>query len=431
VTLAIFVAAYVLLWVTGVTSMKHLVGHVVALYLISWGLYTLLSDLPRAEIRTRFVLITGSLLITTGLLEIPSAVGLLDYREIVPPRTTELWTKPEYLVDQELIWIRKPFSQQKGTYVRGNIGDAICSEASVGQEFDLRYDRHGFRNESDLERADIAVIGDSYVEAPMIKHSDLLTSRLAQLQRTSVANLGQLGYGPQQELVVLKRYAVHLQPKTVVWVFFEGNDLDGVKAYHERAAMVASRDKLDAFWERSLTRSILSRFLVPTGCVPHSEIQRQYGYVKDSEGQRQRFYFVSQELPVLDLIALTETRNILREAYELCRRDGIDFIVAFAPSKYRVYHQIADFSETADSVKHWELNDLPEQMRSSLMSISPGIGFLDLTPALQRESAKGVLTYLPDDTHWSADGHRVVGEAIHHMLLSRQNHRKVVLRSSE
>ncbi|HET9961385.1 MAG TPA: hypothetical protein VFQ34_03520, partial [Nitrospiraceae bacterium] len=262
VTLAIFVAAYVLLWVTGVTSMKHLVGHVVALYLISWGLYTLLSDLPRAEIRTRFVLITGSLLITTGLLEIPSAVGLLDYREIVPPRTTELWTKPEYLVDQELIWIRKPFSRQKGTYVRGNIGDAICSEASVGQEFDLRYDRHGFRNESDLERADIAVIGDSYVEAPMIKHSDLLTSRLAQLQRTSVANLGQLGYGPQQELVVLKRYAVHLQPKTVVWVFFEGNDLDGVKAYHERAAMVASRDKLDAFWERSLTRSILSRFLV-------------------------------------------------------------------------------------------------------------------------------------------------------------------------
>jgi hypothetical protein len=265
----------------------------------------------------------------------------------------------------------------------------------------------------------------------MIKYTDVLTSRLAQLQRTTVANLGQLGYGPQQELAVLKRYAVHLQPKTVVWVFYEGNDLDGVKAYHERAAMVAARDKFDAFWERSLTRSILSRFLVPTACVPHSEIQRQYGYVKDSEGQRQRFYFVSDELPALDLIALTETRHILREAYELCSRDGIDFIVAFAPSKYRVYQRIADFSETADSVKHWELNELPEQMRSSLMSISPGIGFLDLTPALQRESAKGVLTYLPDDTHWSADGHRVVGEAIHHMLLSRQNHRKVVLRSSE
>lgn len=75
-----------------------------------------------------------------------------------------------------------------------------------------------------MDRADVVVIGDSYVESPMLPGSSLLTTQLSHQLQTSVANLGISGYGPEQELVVLKRYALNLQPKTIVWVFFEGND---------------------------------------------------------------------------------------------------------------------------------------------------------------------------------------------------------------
>src|SRR5262249_516173 len=40
-----------------------------------------------------------------------------------------------------------------------------------------------------------------------------------------VANLGVAGYGPMQELVVLKREGARLKPSVVVWFFFEGNDV--------------------------------------------------------------------------------------------------------------------------------------------------------------------------------------------------------------
>jgi hypothetical protein len=419
ITVILFAAAYGVVWASGRTSLKQLIGDLIALYLITWGLYMFLSDLPRLELRKRFILMTGMLIVLMALFEGPAALGLLDYREILPVRTTDLWAKPGYDLDQELIWIRKPFSQQKGTLTRGNIGGAICSEATSDQEFDVKYDRHGFRNHDDLQAADIAVIGDSYVEAPMIQYADLLTSRLGALQNRTVANLGQLGYGPQQELTVLKRYAVNLRPKTIVWVFYEGNDLTGARAYPERASMIAARGWLDDFWDRSFSKNVLSGLQIPLRCVPHAEILQQYGYVRDQHGERRRMYFVSQELAPIDAVALMETRNILEAAYELSKRNGIDFVVAFAPSKYRVYDGIADFTEATEGFKSWKLNDLPDQMKTVVTSISPKIGYLDLTPALRRESAKGVMTYLLEDTHWTAEGHRVVAEAIHELLVGR------------
>ncbi|MDP9132869.1 MAG: hypothetical protein M3M98_07035, partial [Nitrospirota bacterium] len=48
-----------------------------------------------------------------------------------------------------------------------------------------------------------------------------------------------------------------------------------------------------------------------------------------------------------------------------------------------------------------------------LREISSDIEFVDLTRSLREAAATGVLTYLPDDTHWTADGQRVAGEALY------------------
>jgi lysophospholipase L1-like esterase len=58
------------------------------------------------------------------------------------------------------------------------------------------------------------------------------------------------------------------------------------------------------------------------------------------------------------------------------------------------------------------LDDLPARLRARVAAISPEIGFLDLTPALAAEAARGQLVYFADDTHWSAEGHRAAGRAI-------------------
>jgi hypothetical protein len=122
-----------------------------------------------------------------------------------------------------------------------------------------------------LQDAHIAVIGDSYIESPMIQYSDLVTTRLSQLANKPVANLGQSGYGPQQELVVLQRYALSLHPKIVVWAFFEGNDLAEARTYSERAAMIRERNAFDSAWERSFTKGMFDALLSAPECVPHKD----------------------------------------------------------------------------------------------------------------------------------------------------------------
>ena len=46
-------------------------------------------------------------------------------------------------------------------------------------------------------------------------------------------------------------------------------------------------------------------------------------------------------------------------------------------------------------------------------------GYLDLTPALKTSAREGSLEFLPDDTHWSVEGHQVVGETLARALTER------------
>ena len=47
------------------------------------------------------------------------------------------------------------------------------------------------------------MIGDSYVESPMLPSSGLMTTTLKNMSGASVVNLGISGYGPEQEFIVL------------------------------------------------------------------------------------------------------------------------------------------------------------------------------------------------------------------------------------
>ena len=74
----------------------------------------------------------------------------------------------------------------------------------------------------------------------MLPDSMLATTHLAKLTQKTVANLGQSGYGSQQELVVLKRYALPLHPESVVRVFYEGNDLRDAARYADNMSFLRS-----------------------------------------------------------------------------------------------------------------------------------------------------------------------------------------------
>jgi len=419
-TLVIFLGACVVSWLTGVTSTRHLVDNLIAGYLLCWGLYALLSDLPRKEIQGRFVLMTLCGIMVLGTAELLGVVGLLNYQTLFGTHGREWFDRSGYVRDPELGYRREAHYREQGFYMRGNIGEALCLPANTPERFDLRYDHRGFRNDTDMDRADVVVIGDSYVESPMLPGATLLTTQLSHRLRTSVANLGISGYGPEQELVVLKRYALALQPKTIVWVFFEGNDLYQLDPEDQEVSVVPDmRAAHDDYWMRSLTRNLLlvSR-KAAQGCVPHSDYLRLRGRFQDMEGKETLLYFGEKlgALKATDRLRLERLRSILAEAYQTSRQQGIRFVVAFAPVKHRVHQGLENFEPLTVEMREWPLNELPEEVAAILKQLAPEIEFLDLTPPLREAAAQGVLTYLPDDTHWTGEGQRVAGEAIHQLL---------------
>jgi hypothetical protein len=102
----------------------------------------------------------------------------------------------------------------------------VCNEG--GESLTYTSDEHGFNNPPNvwaIGRVDIAAIGDSYAQgwcvAPEKGFVNLL--RGSDPDRT-VLNLGIEGAGPLAMLATIKEYAAVVQPKIVLWFYFEGND---------------------------------------------------------------------------------------------------------------------------------------------------------------------------------------------------------------
>ncbi|MGH8567597.1 MAG: alginate O-acetyltransferase AlgX-related protein, partial [Gammaproteobacteria bacterium] len=228
------------------------------------------------------------------------------------------------------------------------------------------------------------------------------------------------GFGPQQTLAVLKHYAVELHPKTAVWLFYEGNDLVDAERYDQmRDTWRGRRGKLRAAWHRSFTRNA-SRAVVRLlrRCVPQADPQESFGVLRTADGRETTVYFVDKPvgLTASDLERLEKVRAAIEEAYALCRERGIRFVLVFVPSTYRVYRGLPNFRPGMESLAQLKINDLPERLRALAHRISPQMEFLDLLPALRAATAEGVLTFIPDDSHWTAQGHQTVAMAIHKHL---------------
>jgi PAS domain S-box-containing protein len=56
-----------------------------------------------------------------------------------------------------------------------------------------------------------------------------------------------------------------------------------------------------------------------------------------------------------------------------------------------------------------------------ISEISPDIGYLDLTPVFKSAVARRIPVFIPDDTHWSSQGHLVVAEALIGTLTEGRN----------
>ena len=121
-----------------------------------------------------------------------------------------------------------------------SVGDALivtCNE--TGQWATFASDAHGFRNAPGAwapGHARLALVGDSFVQGDCLAGEHTLAAWLA--RETPVLNLGVAGFGPLQQLAVIREYLTRVRPPRVAWFFYEGNDLSKDLPVERRAPLL-------------------------------------------------------------------------------------------------------------------------------------------------------------------------------------------------
>lgn len=311
--------------------------------------------------------------------------------------------------DNELGFVRKPLVSW-----RGHVPD-------VNRIVEYRTDENGFRNPPGQQHADIVFIGDSYTEAASVAEDDTFVRRVAQSTGLHTVNLGRGAYGPQQELIVLKRYGLSYKPRVIIWQLFEGNDLTDAELFAEwrKNPQQVNTSLKERYFSNSLLSESLANTRSPKQSGPMVTLRYPDGKTR-SVGLRYRY---EPEQPSMMPLGTTETLNAIAAGHQLCQSHGIQLLVILVPTMVRVMAPHISFNRVEDQMRY-----LPE-VRADLKDFSrtimefcarAGCNFVDSFDALRQAAANGNRSlYIPNDEHLDVAANDVVAQLVGGWLQSK------------
>ena len=292
----------------------------------------------------------------------------------------------------------------------------------------IRYDAEGFRNPPDLRDWEVVVAGDSFTELGFLPDEDLFTAHLSRLLGVRVKNLGVSHTGTFTQTAYLRHYGGAPSARDAVVVFFEGNDFVDLPAEHERMEAFArspsnpddsARTRLQALPRQTSLLHAIWSLLHGSLQKPRSR-SRRLSANADFMSDTKRIPVSIEGILPPDAAAVDATlRMVFDQAIggwaDTARTLGLRAWLAYMPCKRRVL----------DGHLEWHgmgrLPPLPKGFAELIAEIAAQhrVRFINLTPALRRETALGHLTYnAVADTHLNALGSATVGRELARVLAS-------------
>ncbi len=242
----------------------------------------------------------------------------------------------------------------------------------------------------------VVVLGDSYAFGWGVAEAACFPRRLEALLRArhgdrplSVINAGVPGYGPSQQLAMLRRIAGHVRPDVVISTFSLANDpVDEL-----RLARYAPDRLLDYEPAVRDPGSFVSRL---------SRTSRTVALV-DGRTHSLQMYLTNAGGRARDSADASLTRLI-----GACDELDAPLLLVVVPQRNRILR---------GGAAGWLSDRITAKLRALPGDVAArhGVPWLDLTPALLRVQRDGE-AFLPGDAHWSSDGHAAVARAIRDAL---------------
>jgi hypothetical protein len=271
----------------------------------------------------------------------------------------------------------------------------------------LGYNEAGFRDDGLAGETFAVVIGDSYASCASIEMKACWVELLERETGHDFANLGVVGYSPQQERRMLARYGLPLQPKLVLWVFFP-NDLNDAWRFDQFGSGAAREGR---FWQNPVTTWLARNSVVYNiGAFFWYNRALFFNLTQTDESNAPRdsnlvwwLTYTDLSIPeVADGFALTQREILAARQETLAQNSATKFVVIIFPYREQVYAPAA-------------LQPQLDQLNLALADFcrQQSLTCVDLTPAL-REKAKQATEpiYYRKDIHLNRRGNEIAAELL-------------------
>jgi hypothetical protein len=305
-------------------------------------------------------------------------------------------------------------------------------------------DTNGFRNSlPEKVTYNIIALGDSFTRASGV--SSAWPQELAEYTESDVLNLGDVGFGPQDELKVLRQYGLKKKPHWVILAYFEGNDLYDAASYEQANPFILFRfgryilRQTVGAWQGERTSGDAQVTADPTYRYPITIAINQKHLDTVFFSSYISWLSLSRE-EIADSINYRLVRETILHMQDLSESAKANFLLVYVPSKEHVYVPYLNDPDTIARVftdvpqlklddtgfiqftKKTTTSELTNQYMDDQAHLLADfaeenhIRFLDLTPIFQEEAGTGAELYYPFDTHWNQLGHNLAAKTINEFI---------------
>ncbi len=274
----------------------------------------------------------------------------------------------------------------------------------------LGYEQIGFRDDGLDQEVFAVVVGDSFTSCVGVVMSECWVELLEDSFDKDFANLGVIGYGPQQELQMLTQYGLPLEPEVVVWVFFINDIIEA-----QRVDQFGSGGlKTGKFWESPI-RTWLAKNSITYALFTFFIRNRYYLYYRGYLYNEVNAHDVAWALAGSDLNVAENAagfqlaKKAMLAAKEITEAESKDttFVVVLLPFKEQLYETEAAYVAVFDNLS----TSLTE------FGAENNILVFDLTAEMRREAQhQSDLFYFKRDSHFNATGNRIVANLLEQKL---------------
>jgi hypothetical protein len=316
--------------------------------------------------------------------------------------------------------------------------------------YQFQTDEKGFPNDEFKwrDQVDIVITGDSFTirTAPRT-----WLESLRDLTGMSVLTLGAPSWGPLNETEAIKQYGLAKNPKWVVLMYFEGNDLFNTGQYLERRATGMSWKEYDfshaTLWDQLIVPHLIQYWLkkiFPRADTPPPH----YRYPVTASTEAGPIQMVLKDFHLLPMSADYDTmaksdefaaiRQSLVDMKQQVEAQGGRFLLVYVPSKEHVYWSriwdptdVNNILERSVTVKlsegdqghfEWEptylsydafnANHNAQEKLLTDFAQANGVEFLNLTPTFWEQGIKRGELYHYADPHWNQAGNDLAAQTI-------------------